>query len=686
MKKLLVLLFGILSLGLSASHLAGGDIQYRYIGDSTGVPRHYKVILRVYRDVTGIGMPTTETVTVSSNCYSNINVPMTLQAGSGLVAPTLFDCVTPGSGGTKTLEIYTYKGYVTLPGACSTFKFWYSNCCRPPGITNINTSNGFGADGFFFDANLDNTLGENSSPIFISEPVRAFCVGNAFNWAQKSVEYDGDSVHYEMISCRENAYPNQTNIPFDAGWTAAQPVTSTYFNLNTKTGTISFLPTQQEIDVMSIKITEYRYDSLYLVWYPIGSASRDMMISISANCSPAASQGVVLDYNYPGQYIDSLTMLPAVDYDCGDSVIDLNFLVKLDCESISEDGTDFRLTNPLGQPIPISKLSATCDVNGETQAIRVHLFKPLLVNGRYFLYSKTGNDGNTLTNKCGFPMNEFDTLVIIVDDCFEPVWEFKNVSVVNDNHTTLQWTRDSTSFDTTYFEGYGIWRWDGTQYQFRQLITNWKKKHYDDLTATNVDNQSYSYKIDFRFSGFTFGPSDSIHSIWLRGSGGCDSLDLVWNPYNGWLNPQYDVYLNYQNQWIKWNDVPITDTTYCMKSDTLEVGNYDVKVVTTNGGYTSESNYVRCVQPEPPTIVIPNVFTPNNDGINDLFIIKNILVYDYRKVTIFNRWGVIVYSSEQYNNDWDGDNVADGVYFVVVNVLDNGVYQDYNGTLTILNN
>ena len=684
MKRIFVLFLGLLSFAVSASHLSGGDIQYRYIGDSTGVARQYKVILRVYRDVTGIGMPTTETVTVSSNCYSNINVPMTLQAGSGLVAPTLFDCVTPGSGGTKTLEIYTYKGYVTLPGACSTFKFWYSNCCRPPGITNINTSNGFGADGFFFDANLDNTLGENSSPIFISEPVRAFCVGNAFNWAQKSVEYDGDSVHYEMISCRENAYPNQTNIPFDAGWTAAQPVTSTYFNLNPKTGTISFLPTQQEIDVMSIKITEYRYDSLYLVWYPVGSASRDMMISISANCSPAASQGVVLDYNYPGQYIDSLTMLPAVDYDCGDSVIDLNFLVKLDCESISEDGTDFRLTNPLGQPIPISKLSATCDVNGETQAIRVHLFKPLLVNGRYFLYSKTGNDGNTLTNKCGFPMNEFDTLVIIVDDCFEPVWEFENVSVVNDNHTTLEWTRDSTSFDTTYFEGYGIWRWDGTQYQFRQLVTDWRRTHYDDLTATNVDNQSYSYKIDFRFSGFTFGPSDSIHSIWLRGGGGCDSLYLVWNPYNGWPNPQYDVYLNYQNQWIKWNDIPITDTTYCMKSDTLEVGNYDVKVVTTNGGYTSESNYVRCSQPEPPTIVIPNVITPNGDGINDLLTIQNLMSWDYRELTIFSRWGTIVYRSEDYQNDWNGGGVSDGVYFGILLISDSGKVEQYDFTITIL--
>ena len=691
MKKFLtVMLMTLLSLTSFASHLAGGDIQYRYIGDSTGVARHYKVILRVYRDVTGIAMPTTETVTVSSNCYANQNIPMTLQAGSGLVAPTLFDCVTPGSSGTKTLEIYTYKGYVILPGACSTFKFWYENCCRPPGITNINTSNGFGNDGFFFDANLDNSFGENSSPIFISEPVRAFCVNKSFNWSQKSIEYDGDSIHYEMINCRENAYPNQTNIPFDAGWTATQPVTSTFFNLNSKTGTISFYPTQQEIDVMSIKITEYRYDSTWYVWYPVGSASRDMMISISANCSPAASQGVILDYNYPGQYLDSVTMLPAVDYDCGDSIIELNFVVKLDCESIAQDGTDFRLTNPNGQPIPVKRLSANCDINGETQSIKVHLFKPLLVNGRYFLYSKTGNDGNTLTNKCGFPMNEFDTLVLIVDDCYEPIWDFENVTVVNDNHTALEWSIDTNSFDTTYFEGYGVHRWDGTQYVFRQLVTNWKKLYYDDLTATNVDNQTYSYKIDFRYSGFIFGPSDSINSIWLRSGGGCDSVYLVWNQYNGWLNPQYDAYIYYNNNWVKWNTLPITDTTYCMKSDTLEVGSYNIKVVTTNNGYTSESNYVICVQPEPPTVVIPNIFTPNADNMNDKFVIKNLMQWNTRELTVLNRWGQVVYYNNSYNNDWDGTFmgsgrvVSPGVYFGVLFISKNGEVEQHTFDVTII--
>lgn len=687
MKKILSLLLTVLSITTFASHYAGGDIQYRYIGDSTGINHHYKVILRLYRDASGVAMPATTTVTVSSSCFTSQNINMVPQAGSGLVAPTLFDCVTPGSTGTRTLEIYTYKGFVILPGTCTDFKFWWSDCCRPGGITNIFNSNGaLGNDGFFFDADLNNTLGNNSSPIFVSEPVRAFCVNKTFNWAQTSIEYDGDSIHYQMINCREGVYPTQTNIPFDPGFSATQPVTSNFFNINNKTGSINFRPTQQEIDVMSVKITEYRFDSTFTVWYPIGSSSRDMMVSVTANCSPMATQGVILDYDYPGQYLDSVTMLPAVDYNCGDTAIDLYFEVKIDCESVALDGSDFRMTNPLGQPIPVKQLIPTCDVNNETQTIKVVLFKPLLVNGRYFLYSKTGNDGNTLVNKCGFPMEEFDTLVIIVDDCYEPVWKFENVTVIDDNHTNLQWSVDGASCDTNAIEGYGIFRWDGTQYVFRQLVTKWDRFYYDDLTATNVDGQTYSYKIDFRYSGFIFGPSDSINSIWLRSNGECDSVRLLWNQYNGWSNPVYDVYIQYNNQWIKWNQTPITDTTYFIASDTLDVGNYQIKVVTTNNGYVSESNWVTCSVPEPPTIVIPNVFTPNNDGYNDLFVIRNLMAYDVRIINVKNRWGRTVYVSSNYNNDWGGSNVPDGVYYGVLTIIKNNSLQNIPFVVTILGN
>ena len=684
MKNLFTLLLILSSLVGMGSHYAGGDIQYKYIGDSTGINNHYKVILRLYRDVSGIGMPLTTDVTVSSTCFTNQNIPMVLQPGSGLLAPTLFDCVTLGTPGTRTFEIYTYRGFVVLPGVCPTFKFWWEDCCRPGNITNIFTSNGtFGNDGFFFDADLNNTNGNNSSPIFVSEPVRAFCINRTFSWAQNSIEFDGDSIHYQMISCREGLYPNQTNIPFDPGFSATQPVTSSSFGINPQTGTITFHPTQQEIDVMSVKITEYRYDSTFFVWYAVGSSSRDMMISISANCSPLATQGVILNYNYPGQYIDSLTMLPAVDYSCGDSLVELNFLVKLDCASISSDGSDFRLTNPLGQPIPIKRLSAICDVNNETQKITVHLQKPLLVNGRYFLYSKTGNDGNTLINKCGFPMNEFDTLVLIVDDCLDPIWKFENVTVVNDTHTKLEWSIDTSTCDTTQFEGFGIFRFDGTQYAFRQVITNWKQLSYDDLTATNVDGESYSYKIDFRYNGFVFGPSDSIHSILLRSDGSCDSVCLIWNQYDGWKNPEYNVYLNYRNQWVLWNPLPIMDTTYCIYSDTLDVGSYLIKVTTEDSGYVSESNYVICVQPEPPTVIIPNVFTPNGDGMNDLFVIRNLLFSDHRPLIIKNRWGKTVYETLQYENDWDGANVPDGVYYGFLRTNFGNQFQQYLFIVTI---
>ena len=64
-------------------------------------------------------------------------------------------------------------------------------------------------------------------------------------------------------------------------------------------------------------------------------------------------------------------------------------------------------------------------------------------------------------------------------------------------------------------------------------------------------------------------------------------------------------------------------------------------------------------------VVIPNVITPNGDGINDLFEIENLP--ENTEVIILNRWGNLVYSSVNYQNYWDGKDtsgkeLADGVY------------------------
>ena len=49
-----------------------------------------------------------------------------------------------------------------------------------------------------------------------------------------------------------------------------------------------------------------------------------------------------------------------------------------------------------------------------------------------------------------------------------------------------------------------------------------------------------------------------------------------------------------------------------------------------------------------------NIFTPNNDGLNDFFIPINLEQYPYPTLIIYNRWGEIVYENENYQNDWEG--------------------------------
>ena len=121
-----------------------------------------------------------------------------------------------------------------------------------------------------------------------------------------------------------------------------------------------------------------------------------------------------------------------------------------------------------------------------------------------------------------------------------------------------------------------------------------------------------------------------------------------------------------------------------MRSDTLEVGTYNIKVVTQNLSYISESNYVMCVQPEPPTIIIPNVITPNYDGTNDYFVIRNLEHYKENNLVIKNRWGKTIFEKQNYTNDWFASNVPDGVYFGILTYTDNGEQKTENFIVHIL--
>lgn len=78
-------------------------------------------------------------------------------------------------------------------------------------------------------------------------------------------------------------------------------------------------------------------------------------------------------------------------------------------------------------------------------------------------------------------------------------------------------------------------------------------------------------------------------------------------------------------------------------------------------------------------VIIPNAFSPNGDGFNDVFKIKYLEVFPNSQLVIFNRWGNSIYQSENYQNDWDGEDHPDGTYFYVLDLPNN--QGNYKGTV-----
>ena len=72
-----------------------------------------------------------------------------------------------------------------------------------------------------------------------------------------------------------------------------------------------------------------------------------------------------------------------------------------------------------------------------------------------------------------------------------------------------------------------------------------------------------------------------------------------------------------------------------------------------------------------PFLRIPDIITPNGDGVNDVWVIEGIDRFESTELFIYNRWGREVYAANNYANDWDalwnGQPLPNGTYFYVLN-------------------
>ncbi|QHL86512.1 T9SS type B sorting domain-containing protein [Nibribacter ruber] len=93
------------------------------------------------------------------------------------------------------------------------------------------------------------------------------------------------------------------------------------------------------------------------------------------------------------------------------------------------------------------------------------------------------------------------------------------------------------------------------------------------------------------------------------------------------------------------------------------------------------------VDPKQPDITpsklvsIPNIFTPNGDGQNEFFEIKWSKDIPENELTVYDRWGGLVHSNKHYQNNWNGSQLAEGVYFYIIQV--NKSKEVFKGWVTI---
>jgi len=95
--------------------------------------------------------------------------------------------------------------------------------------------------------------------------------------------------------------------------------------------------------------------------------------------------------------------------------------------------------------------------------------------------------------------------------------------------------------------------------------------------------------------------------------------------------------------------------------------NYTLMVTSADGCTASDQVFVKLLK----TPAIPNVFTPNGDGINDNWQIKYLDSYPGATVEIYNRYGQVIFRSTGYNKPWDGTMngkpLPAGTYYYIIN-------------------
>jgi gliding motility-associated-like protein len=165
------------------------------------------------------------------------------------------------------------------------------------------------------------------------------------------------------------------------------------------------------------------------------------------------------------------------------------------------------------------------------------------------------------------------------------------------------------------------------------------------------------------------------------------TTNLSWNGFVGWPNGvnKYEIYREVDDAGTLQY---LTETSANTLSFSAQNGGdgftqvYRIKALENGGNLFSWSNRI-VVNFSNPLQPLGNTITPNGDGINERVLILNLKLYPNHRVRVFNRFGTEVYRNNKYENEFDGQGLPDGVYYLEIEAYGERPVK-YYGLLTIL--
>lgn len=651
------LLFGLFS--VRASHLVGGELTYRFL-DATGPvnqPFRYQVTARIYCSKE-MG---------SSSPDGPASIPLALYSkapGRGLllavnVLRDSFAEVTPSALPGCTLQgprvtLALYDTIFSLPAVPEGYVALFTSASRNGGITNIRAA---GATGMTLSVDMTPGTVPNASPEFTQDAFLTVCQGQASAYLNNAYDADGDRLSYSLVAPAGNPdfstfIPTAISVTYAPGYSATQPFGSAgTVTMDASTGLATFLSPTQGYFVLAVEVREYRLVQGQEIL--LGTLRRDMQVAVltcnsSTNSPPAFSAATLTRRNLQVEE-GQLLQFPIT------------------------------ATDPDRQPLTMTVSSVLLDGIGPLEATFNGQAGSLAGTRAVGAVTVTGIGAVTgmfrLEARCGLARTApYDVTVTVSDEACgsSTIATVFRLTVVRPR-LLLRVQGDSVVCAgnvATYSAigpQLGQYRWVAHGGQVVGSVTGRSVQiRWAALGARTV-----------AVSGSLPGGclTDSVAQQVAVGNG-----PIVVGPTTYCLRTSPDLRYTITGppaayQWTVTNGTLVsgqgTSEAHVLVAEgttaTLQVAD-----PASSSCFTSLQ-----IEPDEKCLSFFNVITPNRDAKNDVFFIENLAWHPRTALTIFNRWGRIVYQTADYHNTYDGAGTSAGLYYYVCQLTEGTVYKGW---------